>query len=117
MTKHTIEVELFDQDGNSETHRLLALWEICGACEGHGRSSAYLGAFTCDDMDEAGPEFMEDYMAGHYDRSCEHCNGAGKISVIDRDRAPAAILAKIDEAAREEAEYQAMVRAERRMGA
>jgi hypothetical protein len=37
-------------------------------------------------MDEQGREFLEDYMAGHYDRTCERCGGAGKIKVPDRQR-------------------------------
>ena len=56
-------------DDGSEIE-LPSKWTICRHCQGEGTSSAYLGAFTRDDMDEAGPEFLEDYMAGRYDRAC-----------------------------------------------
>lgn len=55
-------------------------WAICPDCNGHGGSSAYLGAFTREDMDED-PEFFEDYMAGRYDRPCPNCNG-GKVWIV-----------------------------------
>lgn len=74
-------------DDDSETE-LPFKWEICGACSGHGSSSAYLGAFTREDLDDEGPEFVEDYFAGRYDRSCEHCDGAGKVKVVDPARTP-----------------------------
>lgn len=64
-----------------EELQLPARWSICSHCNGEGQSSAYLGAFTAEDMHDAGPEFMEDYMAGAYDRSCEHCEGSGKVLV------------------------------------
>jgi hypothetical protein len=59
-------------------------WEICPHCQGHGKSSAYLGAFTRDQLDED-PEFFEDYLAGHYDRACDHCQG-GKVKVVDETK-------------------------------
>jgi hypothetical protein len=55
-------------------------YQICGQCRGHGKSSAYLGAFTGGQMRED-PEFFEDYMAGHYDRTCETCGGSGKVAI------------------------------------
>lgn len=64
-------------------------WRICGQCEGRGTSSAYLGAFTRDDFEEEGPEFVEDYMAGRYDRACETCEGSGKVLEVDRKKAKA----------------------------
>lgn len=65
----------YDDDGEAEEIRIPAHNVVCPQCEGSGRSSAYLGAFTQSDMDEQGPEFMEDYMRGEYDRTCETCQG------------------------------------------
>lgn len=81
MTKH---LTMMDDEGYEVEipHR----WEICGACRGEGQSSAYLGAYTQEDMDEAGPEFFEDYMAGHYGRACDECGGSGKVMVADYKR-------------------------------
>ena len=59
-------------------------WEICGDCRGEGKSSAYLGAFTREQMDED-PEFFEDYMEGRYDRPCEECGGSGKAWYVKEE--------------------------------
>lgn len=56
-------------------------WEICGHCEGEGKSSAYLGAFTMEEMHDD-PDFAEDYRSGAYDRPCEYCSG-GKVKVTN----------------------------------
>ena len=55
---------------------------VCSRCDGKGVSTAYLGAFTQERMDEAGPEFFEDYMGGMYDRQCDVCNGLRVTAVI-----------------------------------
>ena len=55
---------------------------VCGRCDGKGTSTAYLGAYTTDEMDEQGPEFFEDYMGGLYDRQCDKCNGLRVTAVI-----------------------------------
>lgn len=79
------------EDGDEEI-TLPTTWQICGTCRGNGTSSAYLGAFSQDDMAED-PDFAEDYMAGQYDRSCDECDGEGKIKVVDVDRLSEADLA------------------------
>jgi len=61
-------------------------WRICPRCEGEGTSSAYLGAFTADEMAEQGEDFREDYIAGRYDRTCEKCLGTGKVNREDERR-------------------------------
>lgn len=62
---------------------------ICTGCRGHGTSSAYLGAFTGEQMRED-PDFAEDYRKGFYDRACDECGGTGKIAVADKSRMSAA---------------------------
>lgn len=89
---------------------------ICSVCEGHGKSSAYLGAYTKSEMDEAGDEFYEDYMAGRYDKPCEHCDD-GKAKVADLSRMTKQERKLYREQCEEEREYRAMCRAERAMGA
>lgn len=56
-------------------------WFICEVCEGEGRSSAYLGAFTMSEFEETFDDFesREDYFAGRYDKPCKACKGSGKV--------------------------------------
>lgn len=74
-----------DDPSNYEYKRLPAKYTVCGTCQGRGKTSNYLGAFTAETMDEAGSEFMEDYFAGNFDRPCEECNGLRVVLVPDHD--------------------------------
>lgn len=105
-------ITLYDDDGGER--ELPFRYVICGQCEGHGRSSAYLGAFTGDQMRED-PDFADDYRAGVYDRSCETCGGSGKVKVVDRAKCSKADLAAYDAQQRESAECDAIQRQERLM--
>lgn len=58
---------------------------VCFACNGRGKSSAYLGAFTSDEWDEMGQDWQEDYISGTYDRRCEECEGERITLEVDRD--------------------------------
>ena len=104
-----------DADGNERV--LPTGWEICGSCDGHGKSSAYLGAITEADRerDWDEDEFAE-YMRGGYDRPCDECNGTGKVKVVD-------VKALTDEEREawegkcaEDDEYRAECESERRYG-
>lgn len=107
--------KIYDLDENEID--LPTRWEICPTCQGEGKSSAYLGAFTAEDMYEEGPEFIEEYCRGDYDRACDACSGAGKIRVVDEERIPSDLRALYEEQMREEMDYQSMCRMERMMGA
>jgi hypothetical protein len=74
-----------DGDGGVVETVLPFKWEICSACDGHGTSSAYLGAFTASEWHELDEQFQEDYMRGRLDRACEHCEG-GRVRVADFSR-------------------------------
>lgn len=74
-----------EDDNLPEYIELRAKYEVCPSCHGKGKSSAYLGAFTQDDMDEMGEDFRDDYMRGEYDRACDECAGERVILVVDRD--------------------------------
>lgn len=50
-------------------------YAVCPACDGRGTSSAYLGAFTSDDMDQMDEDWKDDYRAGRFDRPCDECRG------------------------------------------
>jgi len=63
-------------------------WAICGVCNGHGTSTAYLGAYTRSDREEMGDEwyeFMDDVKRGVYDQPCPECGGTGKVQEFAGD--------------------------------
>lgn len=112
-----IPVLYVEEEGGVVEVTLPTKWEICVECRGNGMSSSYLGAFTSSEWAEEDEEFKEDYMAGKYDKSCEYCDGSGKVRVVDWERldekTTAAYIAQLEE----EAQDRATERAERAMGA
>jgi hypothetical protein len=108
---------LYTEDDEIE---LPCRWEICSCCRGNGTSSAYLGAITQSDREPGGawedPDDFADYMDGKYDRACDECEGSGKVQVVDYDRLTPEQLEAWNEQCRDDREYEAAVRAERRMG-
>lgn len=110
-----------DEHGNDVKVKLPTKWAICSHCRGNGSSSAYLGAITASDREPGGtwedPEDFEAYMNGEYDRSCDECGGSGKVRVVDHDQLSPNQAVALQAAQDEEDDYQATVRAERRMGA
>lgn len=107
---------LYD-DENPDGRELPTKLVICESCEGKGTSSAYLGAFTRDDFEEEGPEFVEDYLSGAYDRACDECRGTGRVCVVDADAMSAEDRAAYQEQREDDYADQAMRAAELRMGA
>ena len=105
---------LFCDDGFEV--ELPSKWTICSACQGEGKSSAYLGAFTRDDLDQQGPEWCEDYFAGRLDRACETCDGAGKVRVVDWSKLTKQQKADWNAQVRADREIRAEERMERMMG-
>lgn len=91
-------------------------WRICSHCQGDGMSSAYLGAFTGDQMRED-PDFAEEYMQGRYDRTCDECNGSGKVKVVDYHKCDPELYELYIEQRRESRAVDEMAEMERRMGA
>lgn len=109
---------VYDDDGNERTLTLPTRWEICGTCRGEGTHAHGIGAITATEWAEDwDADERADYLAGHYDRRCEDCDGSGKVRTVDEDRAdPDDLRAWQDEmAARADADAEAA--AERRMGA
>jgi RecJ-like exonuclease len=92
-------------------------WEICGCCEGKGSSSRYLGAFTSSEWEEQDQDFRDDYIAGHYDRQCDECRGSGKVQVVDESQLTPEQLKAWQDQCQDDADYEAICAAERRMGA
>jgi hypothetical protein len=103
-------------------HQLPARFELCPACDGcetdRGASvECDGGGFTSSEWAEQNEDFREDYLAGRYDRPCEHCRRhVGRILTVDRAACKPELLALYDAGLKEEAEYRNMCAAERRMG-
>jgi RecJ-like exonuclease len=78
---------LFNEDTDQHDIQLPTKWTICGACNGEGKSSAYLGSFTASEFHEAfDDEEADAYFSGAYDRACEECDGDGKVKIVDVDK-------------------------------
>jgi hypothetical protein len=92
--------------------------EKCDRCDGTGThvNPAIDGNGLSEDS-QSDPEFMADYMAGHYDVRCEECKGEKIVLVIDREAADPKMLKLLDEAEQAERECRAAEEAERRAGA
>lgn len=90
-------------------------WAICNNCRGDGKHSQHLGSFSREEMlDNWDQDGIDDYFAGAYDRTCEDCNGTGKIRVPDvaaMTYAQKRVYAKERKEAREEAECEREARA------
>lgn len=112
---------MFDRE---EARRALpSRWVICSTCEGEGKHSQHLGAFTREDIErDWSHEEWDGYMRGDYDKMCETCAGRGMVrESYARTPAQERRLARLDALdaveARAAAESRAEYEAERRMGA
>ena len=103
-----------DEDGpeNWKNVEISAIYEVCSSCRGDGKSSAYLGAYTQSEMDEMGDDFLHDYMAGAYDKTCTECYGNRVVLVPDRENANPDLLKKYDADADEKYATEQMYRME-----
>lgn len=66
-----------------------AKFEVCPRCHGEGSqvNPAIDGnGLTAEDIDEAGPEFLDDYLSGVYDVPCHQCKGERVVAVPDMER-------------------------------
>lgn len=94
--------------------------EVCDRCEGKGThvNEAIDGnGITASEMDELGPDFLEDYMGGVYDVRCTVCKGRNVVPVVDENRCAKELWEAYVQHCRDEADFRAEVEAERRMGA
>jgi hypothetical protein len=108
--------------GDNKEHVIAfpAKWVVCPHCDGAGKSSSYLGAYTASEWREQDDDFRENYMTGAYDRPCETCRGRTTVQQIDDEqlgRWHRRLLVVLEEQRRDFAEIDAVHAAERRMGA
>ncbi len=120
MSAEKITLEVETSEGDLVELVLPTKFELCPRCRGEGShvNPAIDGnGLTAEDFDEAGEDFRENYMAGVYDVACYKCQGKRVVAVPDMDKLTAAEKILWKDHVREEADYQAIVDAERRMGA
>ena len=80
------------EDTDDEMH-LPARWIVCPRCEGNGTQDCFSGGMTASELHEAGEEFINDYVAGHYNIPCEQCNGRTTVAAVNKDQCNPAQLA------------------------
>jgi hypothetical protein len=58
-------------------------WEICPACEGHGKVDhpAFSNGITSSEWNDIDQQDRQSYMAGDYDVACESCRSLGRVKV------------------------------------
>ncbi len=121
MSKHTIEVELYTDDGYEETFTLPSKNEICSRCEGYGshtNPNIDGNGITEDEWSEWSYDEKETYRNGGYDVVCEECHGAKIVQVPDEDACNTEqlkILQRYNDKLEDEAAYAAECAAEDRM--
>ena len=60
------------------------VFAVCPTCDGRGQyvnPSIDSNGLSREDIDELGPEFMDDYLTGMYDITCETCRGRHIVPV------------------------------------
>ena len=76
-----------DADMVDAEEELPTKWEVCPVCDGHGKHvnpSIDAGGLNPEWADD--PDFMQDYMDGHYDQTCNYCRGRTTVEVVDLDK-------------------------------
>ena len=107
---------VYDDDGGSEDLAFPSKYEVCWRCRGEGVHDCWEGGMTSDEMHEQGPEFIDDYRSGVYDKRCDQCNGLRVLLVVDRDRTDRKLLARYDKHVEQQDQWAAELAHEQRMG-
>lgn len=121
-TYHKIGKPAFDYEerhyiiNGEPTLELPCHYEVCPVCQGRGKHvNPSIDSHGISEQEFAeDPGFAEAYWRGDYDQTCNCCRGRTTVAMVDRGRANKHLLAYADEMDREEAEYAAQCRSERR---
>jgi len=109
---------VYDPDSGDDVEiEIPSKWDVCPVCDGKGthvNPSIDAGGLSRDSMDD--PEFMDDYMSGAYDQTCNYCQGRTTVRVPDEDAMSDADRKLWYDHLRDEAAYEAECQAEIRMG-
>ena len=114
--KMTATVIIYDNDEDTEYTKTVSFkWVVCPTCNGKGshvNSSIDCCGISGEQFAED-PDFRENYFSGTYDQPCNECEGKRVVPECADDEAMEYITKKMIE----DAEYEAICAAERRMGA
>ena len=67
--------------------------EVCWVCEGRGKHvNPNIDYNGLSEESTSDPEFMDNYMSGLYDVTCNTCNGRNVVPVLDRERCDPTLL-------------------------
>jgi hypothetical protein len=127
VARNTVRITVYTNRDGIEVD-FPAKWHICGSCDGHATTTRHIecdgGGFTASEWADAcgdDPDFADDYFSGRYDRACPNCNGLGRVHTIDEDAVTGwrlkVLLQAYRKQQRDDADIDAIQRAERRMGA
>lgn len=111
----TANVTIRTEDDAEEEVDVAIRFEVCQCCDGKGKyvnPNIDRQGLSREDLD-ADPDFAESYMEGHYDITCEECQGQRVVPVCLDPK----ILERLNEQARSRYEMRAEQEAERKMGA
>ena len=92
---------------------------VCYRCGGRGMHTnpAIDGnGISSEEMHERGEEFLEDYLGGLYDITCQECNGRNVVEEVDEAKLDPATLKEWRQWLQDEADVYAMEAAERAYG-
>lgn len=122
--RKTISYTDMNDDGDEFEVELEAEWSICDRCYGDGTHGhpAFSDGITGEEWSEWSHEEQDQYRSGFYDVKCEECKGSGKVltPVKPRSYTKEEDRKKYErwlELEKEEADFEALCAAERRMGA
>jgi len=92
-------------------------WAVCPVCRGEGKHvNPSLDAGGLSEEMVGDPEFMDDYMGGCYDQTCNRCRGKRVVPEVDWNALTAYERKAYEKQLRDDADYEAERLAEIRMG-
>ena len=84
-----------DAEGYDLEVELPTCFGVCPRCKGEGKHvnpNIDGNGITSSEMEELGQDFIEDYLGGVYDVTCQECGGLRVVPVLDESRVSEADL-------------------------
>lgn len=116
--KTTIELIMYDDDGEEVVHTFPAKNEVCSNCDGYGsyvNPSIDGNGITESEMAEIlheDPDFLDNYMSGMYDIQCECCHGNKVVLAANEDACTPEQLKLLEDWRKREAEIAMEIEAD-----